>query len=431
MNKPFLLLIACLFSGLLNRSFAQNIPDAQFAGAIRTICAACIDGSNNLTPTAAFLTDLNVDNKGINDLTGIGGFTSLDKLYCEFNNLTYLPPLPASLTQLFCQSNYLGSLPALPSGLLILSLKSNNLYALPSPLPSNLNRININQNHISTLPTLPSTLESLSAYDNNLTALPSPLPSSLKILGVNTNQLTSMPELSPILEFLDCAGNSGLMCLPYLPETLTSLTTTGSNITCIMNKPSGLTTSLPICNGSNGCPVLPIELADFQVITHKDNIEIEWTTAYESNLLEFTVERSDDAIKFYPLSIQAPKGNDFSKTAYNFVDNNPLNGVHYYRLKIKEKDGIVTYSKTLSARWGSKKTLSVYPNPFNQALTIDLSDAKTETAHCEIMDMTGRVHISETFNIHDKINTGNLPVGMYILRIIQEGTVLEKKILKQ
>ena len=105
MNKPYLLLIAALFSGLLNRSFAQNIPDAQFASAIRTVCAACIDGSNNLTSTAAFLTDLNVDSKDIDDLTGIGGFTSLDKLYCEFNNLTYLPPLPASLTQLFCQSN--------------------------------------------------------------------------------------------------------------------------------------------------------------------------------------------------------------------------------------------------------------------------------------------------------------------------------------
>jgi hypothetical protein len=431
MNKPYLLLIAALFSGLLNRTFAQHIPDAQFAGAIRTVCAACIDGSDNLTPTAAFLTDLNVDNKGINDLTGIGGFTSLDKLYCEFNNLTYLPPLPASLTQLFCQSNNLGSLPALPSGLLILSLKSNNLYALPDPLPSNLNRININQNHISSLPALPSTLESLSAYSNTLTSLPSPLPSSLKILGVNTNLLTSIPELSSILTFLDCAGNSGLMCLPFLPNTLTTLDVTGTNITCIMNKPSGLTTSLPICNGSNGCPVLPIELADFQVFTHKDNIEIQWTTAYESNLLYFTVERSDDAIKFYPLSIQAPKGNDFSKTAYNFADNNPLNGVHYYRLKIEEKDGVVTYSRTLSARWGSKKALSVYPNPFNQALTIDLSDAKTETVHFEIMDMTGRVHISETFNIADKISTENLPSGMYILRVIQDGAVLEKKILKQ
>ena len=431
MNKPYLLLLAALFLGLFNRTFAQHIPDAQFAGAIRTVCAACIDGSDNLTPTAATLTDLNVNMKGINDLTGIGGFTSLDKLYCESNNLTVIPTLPASLTQLFCQDNMIGSLPALPSGILILSLKGNNLYSLPSPLPSNLNRMNINQNHISSLPTLPSTLESLSAYSNTLTSLPSPLPSSLKVLGVNTNLLTSIPELPAILTFLDCAGNNALMCLPILPNTLTTLDATATNITCIMNKPAGLTTSLPICNGSNGCPVLPIELADFQLLTHKDNIEIKWTTTYESNLLDFTVERSEDAIKFYPLSIQAPKGNDFSKTAYNFVDNNPLNGVHYYRLKIEEKDGTLSYSKTMSARWGSKKTLSVYPNPFNQALTIDLSDAKTETAHFEIIDMTGRIRISESFNNNDKILTENLPSGMYILRVIQDGAVLEKKILKQ
>ena len=144
---------------------AINIPDANFATAIRTACPTCIDGSNNLTAAAATLTILNVYHKSIMDLTGIDGFTSLQTLDCTSNSLTFLPALPTGLISLNCYSNYLTSLPTtLPSSLRNLDCSINKLTSLPIALPSSLRNLDCSGNY-------------------SLTSLPDSLPSSLKYLA--------------------------------------------------------------------------------------------------------------------------------------------------------------------------------------------------------------------------------------------------------
>jgi hypothetical protein len=96
---------------------AQNIPDANFAAAIRAVCPECIDAGNNLTYAALFITDLNVSNKNISNLTGVRGLSSLQNLNCSYNNLTTIPTLPSWLTCLACSNNLLTNLPALPVNL--------------------------------------------------------------------------------------------------------------------------------------------------------------------------------------------------------------------------------------------------------------------------------------------------------------------------
>ncbi len=78
------LFLSCfVFSSLQLR--AQTIPDASFAEAIRAVCPTCIDASNTLTSVAATRTSLDVSARGIADLTGIGGFTTLRTLNCQNN----------------------------------------------------------------------------------------------------------------------------------------------------------------------------------------------------------------------------------------------------------------------------------------------------------------------------------------------------------
>ena len=137
--KLWMLLLVYLY-GLLNGSSqinAQNIPDTNFAAAIRTDCPTCIDASNNLLPPAASLTFLNLHTKNITNLTGIGGFTGLERLDCRFNQLTTLPVLPASLIKLECSGNQLTILPALPNTLTWLECSGNQLTSLPA-LPTGL-----------------------------------------------------------------------------------------------------------------------------------------------------------------------------------------------------------------------------------------------------------------------------------------------------
>jgi Secretion system C-terminal sorting domain len=509
MNKSYLKLTAFLFLFLFNRTFGQNIPDANFAAAIRAACPTCIDGSNNLTSLAKDLTTLNVSNKNISDLTGIIGFEKLKIFHCDTNNITTIPTLPSSITELWCEVNQIASLPILHEGMNILGLKSNKLISIPAlpstltqlwcednqitslptlhngitilglknnnlsylpALPNTLTRLNINQNHITSLPPLPNTLESLSAYSNNLTSLPSPLPTNLQVFGVNSNQLTSIPDIPSSVYFLDCNANSGInsipslpnglktliisgthissftvlpnglqtldisstniTCLPTLPNTLTSLTTTSTGITCIPNKPSGLTTSLPICNSGGGC-TLPLELTDFQLFTLDNNIKITWTTSSESNLSDFTLERSDDNGKYYPLSIQQPKGDLASISHYSFIDENP-NNVNYYRLKINEKDGTFSYSKILSAVLNKQKNALAYPNPFRNTLRIKTTGTNlSENMHIQLMDITGRMYISKIYDEGEIIDTQDIPKGIYIVSILQGSEMIKMKMIKE
>ncbi len=67
---------------------AAHVFDTRFANALRNVCPSCLDNCDNVTATGAATTSLNVSNAGISDLRGIEGFTSLQSLYVNFNNLS-------------------------------------------------------------------------------------------------------------------------------------------------------------------------------------------------------------------------------------------------------------------------------------------------------------------------------------------------------
>ena len=104
--------------------------------------------------------------------------TRVTQLYCGYNQLTSLPPLPETLKELYCDFNQLISLPPLPETLEILDCTNNQLTSLP-PLLETLAILYCYNNQLTSLPPLPETLEILYCYDNRLTSLP-PLPWGLK-----------------------------------------------------------------------------------------------------------------------------------------------------------------------------------------------------------------------------------------------------------
>jgi Leucine-rich repeat (LRR) protein len=296
LKKKAPLVVLNFLLGLLWASpdgYSQNIPDVNFANAIRSTCPACIDASNNLLPPATNLTILDVSNKNIADLTGIGGFTSLLYLYCNNNKLTSLPTLPVNLSWLFCTNNQLTSLPNLPNNLSLLYCNFNQLTGLPI-LPSAMQRLVCDNNKLTALPTLPDRLAELHCTHNLLTSLPdltnlyklycnnnqltnlTAFSNHLLFLDCSYNQLTRLPELPVYLNELYCSNNkitnlplfpstnveglqilnctnNQLNCLPVLPKTLTSLYIAGNSITCLPNKVpalsyySSIDTPLPVC----------------------------------------------------------------------------------------------------------------------------------------------------------------------------------------
>jgi uncharacterized repeat protein (TIGR01451 family) len=277
MKHAFYTLLYLIFSA--NTTSAQNIPDANFANAIRTLCPTCIDANNNLLAPAAALITLQVNNGNISSLQGIQGFTALQNLECNTNNLTSLPVLPASLRTLECYNNSLTSLPALPVALGFLSCRDNNLANLPNlpttlytlvcdnnqltnlpALPATLETLTCNHNSLTSLPTLPLILGSLACGNNNLANLPA-LPTTLQYLVCDNNQLSSLPSLPAALEQLNCISNN-LTILPTLPATLQYLYCENNDLTSLPAFPAASALKYLTCQNNNlaSLPTLPAAL---------------------------------------------------------------------------------------------------------------------------------------------------------------------------
>jgi Leucine-rich repeat (LRR) protein len=229
-----------LLTYLSPATIAQNIPDVNFANAIRTACPTCIDGANNLLAPAAGLTELDVSYKNISNLAGIEGFTSLQWLRCDNNKITNILALPNDLKTLECGTNQLTTLPTLPNNLQVLGCSINNLTnSSLSNLPSNLKKLYCFANQISVLPPLPANLQVLWCSSNPISVLPS-LPNSLELLICNGCQLTKIPTLPQGLTWLDCGSNKQITSLPDLPSSLEILFCEGNQLTSLPTLPQTL-----------------------------------------------------------------------------------------------------------------------------------------------------------------------------------------------
>lgn len=125
-----------------------------------------------------------------------------------------------------------------------------------------------------------------------------------------------------------------------------------------------LPVDFPVC-----AAILPVELINFTAEPcGYDKICFNWETASENNNNHYEVERSSDAIDYrmvFASESKAPGGNSHYNINYNGIDEFPLNGINYYRLKQIDNDRTSVYSKVISVHLVPDQGLQflIYPNP--------------------------------------------------------------------
>lgn len=118
---------------------------------------------------------------------------------------------------------------------------------------------------------------------------------------------------------------------------------------------------------------LPIELISFTLKPLVDRkVELGWITSSEINNDYFTLERSLNGQQWEVIAQIAGAGNSTELLEYSFIDENPLFGVSYYRLKQTDYDGEKNYSQILSYTQENDKLgiMELYPNPVENILTV-------------------------------------------------------------
>jgi len=168
-----------------------------------------------------------------------------------------------------------------------------------------------------------------------------------------------------------------------------------------------------VITNSGNLSILPIELLRFEAELKESNVQLNWV-AVEDGLSHYEVERSLEGTTFVGIETVYAKGGTSSYEA----EDDKREGVVYYRLKMVEDDGTVTYSHVLAVEYHEESSVLLYPNPTSGILNIEMDAGH----HMVILfDVSGRELLRfESDSPKERIDVSDLPSGVYVLRIDNE-----------
>lgn len=191
---------------------------------------------------------------------------------------------------------------------------------------------------------------------------------------------------------------------------------------------------LPTANND----ALPVELAAFTGELEDDRVRLNWITHSEAIGVQFFVEKQVTTNNWNEIASLAGKGVDQVALTYTSYDDKPQPGNNYYRLAQQDIDGKITYSETVVVNYTTTDVpVFVYPTLLTteNALNIVWNEALTTTANIQLFAANGQLikelSISNITNGDVSIlDTENLGVGVYTLRIQGEGIDRTERVVK-
>lgn len=169
---------------------------------------------------------------------------------------------------------------------------------------------------------------------------------------------------------------------------------------------------------------VPTTLLSFAAVKNNNGtIGLKWTSTNELNMLQYSIEKSANGIQFNLLET-VKANNTLSQNNYSLVDILPSKPIVYYRLKMEDKNGKVTYSNIVSINFENKNSdfVTLVQNPANNLLSVKLNSVETSKAQFNIVDAMGRVYARENLTVEKgtqliNLNINQLAKGTYWLNV--------------
>ena len=163
---------------------------------------------------------------------------------------------------------------------------------------------------------------------------------------------------------------------------------------------------------------MPVELLSFTAKTEGLAVNVSWQTLTEINNDYFEIQRSQDGQSwiFVGTTLAYGNGNSTNSQTYGFLDENPLIGTSYYRLKQVDVDGKSIYSSLATVTFNNLIQIKVGQDE-NSIYLYNLP----EHSIVRLYSLEGKLVFEGSESI---IGTGNLSKGVYILNIIFGGSLV-------
>ncbi|MCH7964646.1 MAG: S8 family peptidase [Bacteroidetes bacterium] len=176
---------------------------------------------------------------------------------------------------------------------------------------------------------------------------------------------------------------------------------------------------------------VPVELTLFSGRYINGSVQLEWTTATETNNFGFEVQKRYDNTSYEKIGFVPGNGTTTNGMQYSFEDNDLFAGRIFYRLKQLDFNGEFEYSSEILVEvlnLTNYQLFQNYPNPFNPNTSIKYSVPVQSKIKIKITlyDIIGN-EVSTLFDgiqqsgVHEiNLTADNLPSGVYFISMTAE-----------
>ena len=182
--------------------------------------------------------------------------------------------------------------------------------------------------------------------------------------------------------------------------------------------------------------VLPISLTVFTATPQGNTIQLFWRTEMEENNDYMALERSTNGKNFHEIGIVNGAGTTIEAQEYTFVDEEPLVGINYYRIRQVDFDGATEYHRIIAASIENigQSDIKLVPNQVDNQFNIIFPATMENEIQLSIFNLNGQQVHSETLQVQGdikNINVSTLQAGMYLTTLTSTSGTITKRFIKK
>ncbi|MCJ0743857.1 T9SS type A sorting domain-containing protein [Pedobacter montanisoli] len=164
---------------------------------------------------------------------------------------------------------------------------------------------------------------------------------------------------------------------------------------------------------------LSVSLGNFTAAVQNNGVKLQWNTLSENNNKEFIISRSANGQTYSELGRVKGAGTVSTPLNYTYFDNNPLNGINYYRLQQVDYDSEIIKVGEKALTFGlATMDLKIYPNPTNRVANVKFGMGLYHKSY--LTDLTGRLLKTKEIKAGEneiKYDLTEYPNGIYLIRL--------------
>lgn len=175
---------------------------------------------------------------------------------------------------------------------------------------------------------------------------------------------------------------------------------------------------------NSGCLItLPLRRIDLTGERQTNQNLLYWTLTDGFAAVTIDIERSADGNRYIKAGTVAGQGDPAFR--YQFIDTDPHRGVNFYRLRITERNGTVTYSRVLVLSNSAASFISLYPNPARGSATLYYQTVQASATRLQIWQYDGRLVRTQLLQLarganYISLDLQELAAGLYIISVNNE-----------